>query len=69
MRDRVDADISIFSSASWSSWKDSLTFAFRTDIEQEQNGLYTWDRKEKLPADRMKEVLERAKEVYHRHRT
>ena len=39
-----------------------------TDIFQEQNGLHTWDRREKLPAAEMKAILERAKETYHRNR-
>lgn len=40
-----------------------------TDIEQEQNGLYTWERKEKLPAAELKKVVEKAKEVYLSKRT
>jgi hypothetical protein len=35
-----------------------------TDIEQEQNGLYTYDRKEKLPAGQVKELMDRVKRVY-----
>lgn len=40
----------------------------RTDIEQEQNGLYTWDRKEKLPADQMKAVMDGARQTYYERR-
>ncbi|KAK3681836.1 hypothetical protein LTR37_020840 [Vermiconidia calcicola] len=40
-----------------------------TDVEQEQNGLYTWDRQEKLPAAQMRAVLERAKQTYYSSRT
>ena len=32
-----------------------------TDIEQEVNGLYTWDRRPKLKAEDVKRVIERAK--------
>jgi beta-galactosidase/beta-glucuronidase len=35
-----------------------------TDIEQEQNGLYSYDRREKLPAGEVRGVLERAKAMY-----
>ena len=36
-----------------------------TDIEQEQNGLYTYDRREKLPAAEMKKVIEKAERRYY----
>ncbi|KAF2485307.1 putative beta-glucuronidase [Neohortaea acidophila] len=39
-----------------------------TDIEQEQNGLFTFDRKEKLPAEQVKRIMQRAAEVYHANR-
>lgn len=35
-----------------------------TDIEQETNGLYTFDRKEKLPASEVKKIIEDAKKTY-----
>lgn len=35
-----------------------------TDIEQEVNGLYTPDRKEKLDADRVRKIVETVKETY-----
>lgn len=37
----------------------------RTDIEQEVNGLYTFDRREKLDAGRVKELLEKALGVFY----
>ncbi|GIZ43652.1 hypothetical protein CKM354_000686900 [Cercospora kikuchii] len=36
-----------------------------SDIEQEQNGLYTYDRREKLPAAEVKKVMEKAERRYH----
>ena len=35
-----------------------------TDIEQEQNGLYSYNRQEKLPAAEMRKLMERAKQMY-----
>lgn len=35
-----------------------------SDIEQEQNGLYTYDRKEKLPAYKVKEIMMKAQRAY-----
>ncbi|USW54063.1 Putative glycoside hydrolase, family 2, immunoglobulin-like beta-sandwich [Septoria linicola] len=35
-----------------------------SDIEQEQNGLYTYDRREKLPAAEMRKVMEKAERKY-----
>jgi hypothetical protein len=35
-----------------------------TDIEQETNGLYTYDRRAKLPAGKVREIVERAVETY-----
>jgi hypothetical protein len=39
-----------------------------TDIEQEQNGLYTYDRREKLPAGQMKLLMEEVKKTYYQNR-
>ncbi|KAI6827912.1 hypothetical protein KC340_g13622 [Hortaea werneckii] len=36
-----------------------------TDIEQEMNGIYTWDRREKMPAAQVAEVMDRVKKVYY----
>lgn len=36
-----------------------------TDIEQEMNGLYTYDRREKVPAQQIKAVIEKAKAHYY----
>lgn len=36
-----------------------------TDIEQEQNGLYTYDRQEKLPAQEVKRIMNQAQQAYH----
>lgn len=36
----------------------------RTDIEQETNGLYTFDRKEKLPADEVNAIIQEACRIY-----
>ena len=35
-----------------------------TDIEQETNGLYTFDRKEKLPAAEVKQIIDEARRIY-----
>jgi hypothetical protein len=35
-----------------------------TDIEQETNGLYTYDRRAKLPAEKVRAIVERAAETY-----
>ena len=40
----------------------------RTDIEQEANGLYTFDRREKLDADRVKKVMDEAVQMFYRQR-
>ena len=37
----------------------------RADIEQEVNGLYSFDRKEKLEAKKVKEIIEEVQKVYH----
>ncbi|KAK5119569.1 hypothetical protein LTR85_007397 [Meristemomyces frigidus] len=36
-----------------------------SDIEQEMNGLYTYDRREKVPAQQIKAVLEKARKHYY----
>ncbi|KAL4945749.1 hypothetical protein BDV06DRAFT_8771 [Aspergillus oleicola] len=36
-----------------------------TDIEQEVNGLYSYDRKEKVPADKVKALMDAAAEYYY----
>ncbi|RYP80314.1 hypothetical protein DL770_006261 [Monosporascus sp. CRB-9-2] len=36
-----------------------------TDIEQEVNGLYSFDRKEKIPASEVKEIIDKAAKVYY----
>lgn len=36
-----------------------------TDIEQEVNGLYTFDRKPKLKVEGVREILEKAKKWYY----
>jgi len=35
-----------------------------TDIEQETNGLYTYDRQAKLPAEKVREIVEQAAQTY-----
>ena len=37
----------------------------RSDIEQEVNGLYTFDRKEKLEAERVKLLVEKALDSFY----
>ena len=37
----------------------------RADIEQEVNGLYSFDRKEKLDAKKVKEIIDEVQKVYH----
>ncbi|KAI2686186.1 CAZyme family GH2 [Penicillium roqueforti] len=39
------------------------------DVEQEVNGLYTFDREEKVPAEKVKEIMDAAKDHYYRHTT
>lgn len=36
-----------------------------TDVEQEMNGLYTYDRREKVPASEVAKVLARARDTYY----
>lgn len=38
---------------------------FRADIEQETNGVYSFDRKEKLDAKRVKALMEEALQLYY----
>lgn len=38
---------------------------FRTDIEQEANGLYTFDRREKLDAAKVKAVIDGALKLFY----
>lgn len=40
---------------------------FRADIEQEVNGLYSNDRKEKVPAADVKAIMDEAINYYHKH--
>lgn len=37
----------------------------RTDIEQEVNGLYSFDRKEKIPASEVKKLIDKAAKTYY----
>ncbi|KAJ5773404.1 hypothetical protein N7457_008300 [Penicillium paradoxum] len=39
------------------------------DIEQEVNGLYTYDRKEKVPAEKVKAIMDTARDHYYQHLT
>lgn len=39
----------------------------RCDIEQEVNGLYSYDRKEKVPVARIKAIMDAAKDHYYQH--
>jgi hypothetical protein len=45
--------------------RNTLTICYRTDIEQEVNGLYTFDRKPKLDPVKMKAIMDKAKQVYY----
>lgn len=42
-----------------------LILAYRTDIEQEVNGLYAFDRRPKLDVDTVKEINEAACRLYY----
>lgn len=44
-----------------------LTVPFRCDIEQEVNGLYTYDRKTKVPVKKVKAIMEAAQAYYYQH--
>ncbi|KAK2758237.1 hypothetical protein FQN54_004081 [Arachnomyces sp. PD_36] len=37
------------------------------DIEQEVNGLYSYDRREKVPADKVKAIMDEAMDYYYKH--
>jgi hypothetical protein len=39
-------------------------YSNRTDIQQEQNGLYTWQREPKLPIEKMKAIVDAVKQDY-----
>lgn len=41
-----------------------VDFSLRTDIEQEVNGLYTFDRAPKLDVTRVKAIMDKAKAKY-----
>jgi hypothetical protein len=43
-----------------------MTDNARTDIEQEVNGLYSYDRREKVPADRVRAIMEAARDYYYK---
>lgn len=43
----------------------TLASITRTDIEQEVNGLYSFDRKEKIPAVEVKKIIDRVAKVYY----
>lgn len=42
-----------------------LTTLNRTDVEQEANGLYTCDRKEKIEASKVKALMEETAELFY----
>ncbi|PYI06941.1 glycoside hydrolase family 2 protein [Aspergillus sclerotiicarbonarius CBS 121057] len=44
-----------------------LVYTQLCDIEQEVNGLYSYDRKEKVPAARVKAIMDAAHHYYHEH--
>lgn len=39
----------------------------RSDIEQEVNGFYSIHRKEKVPSDKVKGIMDAAREYYYKH--
>lgn len=41
--------------------------AHRCDIEQEVNGLYSYDRKEKVPVAKVKAIMDAASDYYYQH--
>ncbi|KAL5335050.1 glycoside hydrolase superfamily [Aspergillus crustosus] len=43
-----------------------LVYTQLTDIEQEVNGVYSYDRREKVPAERVKDIMDRAREYYYK---
>jgi hypothetical protein len=55
-------------SCKWPTWElfyCTLTDENRTDIEQEVNGLYSFDRREKIDAGRVKVIFGAAAKMYH----
>jgi hypothetical protein len=44
-----------------------LTWLARCDIEQEVNGLYTYDRKAKVPAAKVRAIMVTAQDYYYQH--
>ena len=38
---------------------------YRADIEQEVNGLYSFDRKEKLDSSKVRKLMEEAQKMYY----
>lgn len=42
------------------------TNSFSSDIEQEVNGLYSYDRREKVPAARVKALMDAAAQYYYK---
>lgn len=53
-----------------SGGSDDANLAFslrRCDIEQEVNGLYSYDRKEKVPAEKVKAIMDAASDYYYQH--
>lgn len=40
---------------------------YRCDIEQEVNGFYSYERKQKVPADRVKAIMDGAHKYYFDH--
>ncbi|KAJ5923683.1 hypothetical protein N7454_008928 [Penicillium verhagenii] len=44
-----------------------LVYTQLCDVEQEVNGLYSYDRKEKVPVDRIKAIMDAAKDYYYDH--
>lgn len=61
--------VSGFSSSRWNmEWDfDLLTVWCRCDIEQEVNGLYTYDRKAKVPVAKVKVIMDAAQDYYYQH--
>ncbi|KAL2849940.1 glycoside hydrolase superfamily [Aspergillus pseudoustus] len=43
-----------------------IVYTQLTDIEQEVNGLYSYDRREKVPADRVRAIMETAQQYYYK---
>ncbi|KAJ6134872.1 hypothetical protein N7512_000032 [Penicillium capsulatum] len=44
-----------------------MVYTQLSDIEQEVNGLYSYDRKEKVPVARVKEIMDNARDYYYDH--